>query len=124
MAEDVAAKAGAVAVIRPDSRSYPIGRTPRGYAIWCLWGEGCPVCAAGKRRMTMAGSYFSPGDKVIAQYGALLDDDGEPMTATVLPKGPNLGDDWVLIRYRCTDGSATDNWVRAGNLMRADVPGA
>lgn len=31
--------------IRPDSRSYPIGRTPRGYTIWCLWGQGCPICS-------------------------------------------------------------------------------
>lgn len=56
---------------------------------------------------------FNPGDKVAARYGALLDDGGEPMTATVLGEGPG---DYVLIRYRCTDGSATDNWVRDGHL--------
>ena len=63
---------------------------------------------------------FNPGDKVLARYGALLDDDGKPMTATVIPNySPDPGD-WVLIRYRCTDGSATDNWVRAGHLDRVE----
>ena len=64
---------------------------------------------------------FNPGDKVTVRYGALLDDDGEPMTATVLHESPHPGDDAVLIRYRCSDGSATDNWVKAGDLVRADA---
>lgn len=63
---------------------------------------------------------FSPGDKVRAIYGALLDDDGEPMTAEVLQEGGGEGNDYVLIRYRCSDGSATDNWVRPEHLERAD----
>lgn len=64
---------------------------------------------------------FNPGDKVIARYGALLDDDGEPMTAEVLPtQSPGPGNDRVLIRYRCPDGSATDNWVWVEHLVRAD----
>ena len=63
---------------------------------------------------------FNPGDKVLARYGALLDDDGEPMTATVLHESQHPGDDGVLIRYRCTDGSATDSWEKPGNLDRTD----
>ena len=59
---------------------------------------------------------FNPGDKVLARYGALLDDDGEPMIATVLHESTEPGNDYVLIRYRCTDGSATDNWVRDSHL--------
>ena len=66
-------------------------------------------------------STFSPGDKVTARYGALLDDDGEPMVATVLHESPHPGDDGVLIRYQCPDGSATDSWVRAEHLVRADA---
>lgn len=64
---------------------------------------------------------FNPGDKVLARYGALLDDDGEPMVATVLHESPHPGDDGMLIRYRCSDGSATDSWEKAGNLVRADA---
>ena len=66
---------------------------------------------------------FNPGDKVLARYCALLDDDGEPMTATVLHESPHPGNDYVLIRYRCTDGSATDNWVRASHLNRVEPAG-
>jgi len=68
----------------------------------------------------MPDTKFNPGDKVIAKYGALLDDNGEPMVATVLHESPNPGEDWVLIRYRCPDGSATDTWHEPGNLVRAD----
>jgi len=64
---------------------------------------------------------FNRGDKVTARYGALLDDDGEPMVATVLHGSLHADDDGVLIRYRCTDGSATDNWVKASDLARADA---
>jgi hypothetical protein len=64
---------------------------------------------------------FGPGDEVVAKYGALHDNDGEPMIATVLRESPHPGDDGVLIRYRCSDGSATDNWMKAGDLVRADV---
>lgn len=63
---------------------------------------------------------FNPGDKVLARYGALLDDNGEPMTAEVLKEGGGEGNNHVLIRYRCTDGSATDNWVRAEHLDRVE----
>lgn len=62
---------------------------------------------------------FSPGDKVTARYGALLNDSGEPMPAEVLRGSPHPGDDAVLIRYRCPDGSATDSWHKPGNLVRA-----
>jgi hypothetical protein len=67
----------------------------------------------------MPDTEFNPGDKVIARYGALLDDDGEPMIATVLHEQPP-GSGRVLIRYRCSDGSATDNWVRVRDLVRSD----
>jgi hypothetical protein len=65
---------------------------------------------------------FNPGDKVTARYGALLDGGGEPMAATVLHESPHPGDDGVLIRYRCPDGSATDSWEKAGNLLAAPAP--
>jgi hypothetical protein len=116
MSED-AGKASGVAAVRPDSRSHPIGRTPRRYTIWCLWGKGCPICSRETTEETMA--EFNPGDKVAARYGALLDADREPMVATVLHEQPP-GSGRILIRYRCTDGSATDNWVRAEHLERPD----
>jgi hypothetical protein len=68
-------------------------------------------------------SEFKPGDKVTAIYGALLDGDGQPMTAEVLHEHPDPADDAVLIRYRCADGSATDSWEKPGNLIRLDGPG-
>lgn len=70
--------------------------------------------------MTTTETTFSPGEEVIARYGALLDDNGEPMTARVLHEHPDPADDAVLIRYRCPDGSATDNWVRGGDLIRPE----
>jgi len=57
------------AAVRPDSRSYPIGRTPRRYTIWCLWGKGCPICSRETTEETMAeithscppeGQYLTP----------------------------------------------------------------
>jgi hypothetical protein len=66
---------------------------------------------------------FRPGDKVTARYGALLDGDGEPMTAEVLHEHPDPADNGVLIRYRCPDGSATDNWAKAEDLERVAAAG-
>lgn len=63
---------------------------------------------------------FNPGDKVTARYG-LRGEDGALLTATVLHESPHPGDDGVLIRYHCPDGSATDDWVKAGDLVRADA---
>jgi hypothetical protein len=116
MADD-ARKASGVAAVRPDSRSHPIGRTLRRYTIWCLWGKGCPICSREMTRETMA--EFKTGDKVAARYSAQLDENGEPMVAKVLHEVPDS--DYVLIRYRCADGSATDNWVRAEHLERIDA---
>ena len=62
---------------------------------------------------------FNPGDKVIARYG-LIGEDGERRVATVLHESIHPDDDVVLIRYRESDGSATDTWEKAGDLERAD----